>query len=82
MSQSEKNPSFEASLEELEALGERMEDGELSLEDSLKTFERGMALAKSCQTALDKAEQRVEQLSEEDDSESSTDDDDESEDEA
>ena len=82
MSQSEKNPSFEASLEELETLVERMEDGELSLEDSLKTFERGMALAKSCQTALDKAEQRVEQLSEEDDSESSTDHDGESEDEA
>ena len=63
----EEDPSFEHSLEELEALVERMEDGELSLEESLKTFERGMQLARACQKALDEAEQRIEVLAAEDD---------------
>ncbi len=43
-----------------------MEDGELSLEQSLRTYERGIKLARSCQKALDEAEQRVELLSEPD----------------
>lgn len=54
--------SFEESLDELEALVERMESGELSLEESLGAFERGIALTRSCQKALQAAEQRVEIL--------------------
>lgn len=55
-------PSFEQSLSELEALVERMESGKLSLEDSLSAFERGIALTRSCQQALQAAEQKVEIL--------------------
>ncbi len=58
----QKNPGFETALEELEALVERMENGESSLEDSLKDFERGIELTRSCQTALTEAEQKVEIL--------------------
>ena len=50
---------FEASLAELEALVERMERGELSLDDSLGAFERGIHLTRTCQRALADAEQRV-----------------------
>ena len=53
---------FEKSLDELEQLVSRMEQGELSLDDSLKSFERGIALYRSCQTALEQAELRVKQL--------------------
>jgi exodeoxyribonuclease VII small subunit len=59
---SEKTPSFEASLRELETLVENMEQGELSLEESLKHFERGIQLTRSCQQALKDAEQKVEIL--------------------
>jgi exodeoxyribonuclease VII small subunit len=55
-------PDFEKSLAELEQIVERMEQGELSLDDSLKQFERGVALTRSCQTALQQAEQKVEIL--------------------
>ena len=55
-------PSFEDALEELETIVERMEDGEPSLEDSLKLFERGMDLSRGCQKALDDAEQRIQSL--------------------
>ncbi|MDJ0739843.1 MAG: exodeoxyribonuclease VII small subunit [Gammaproteobacteria bacterium] len=55
-------PSFEESLGELEALVEQMETGELSLEQSLAAFERGIALTRSCQQALQAAEQKVEVL--------------------
>ena len=57
-----KGTSFEASLEELEALVEQMEDGELSLEESLAAFEKGVGLARECQEALKNAEQRVQIL--------------------
>jgi len=53
---------FEKSLDELEQLVSRMEQGELSLDDSLKSFERGIALYRSCQNALEQAELRVKQL--------------------
>jgi exodeoxyribonuclease VII small subunit len=53
---------FEKSLDELEQLVVRMEQGELSLDDSLQSFERGIALYRTCQGALDKAKLRVEQL--------------------
>lgn len=51
--------SFEAALAELESLVERMESGELSLEESLQSFEHGVALTRSCQKALVEAEQKV-----------------------
>lgn len=49
-------------MEELETIVERMEDGEPSLEESLKLFERGMDLTRRCQKALDDAEQRIQTL--------------------
>lgn len=57
------NFDFEATLDELEQLVERMEQGEMPLEDSLKDFERGIALTRQCQQALKDAEQKVQQLS-------------------
>ena len=57
---------FEASLKELEGLVERMEEGELSLEESLKSYERGIELSRACQKSLDNAEQRIQILSEKD----------------
>ena len=59
-------PAFEDAMEELEAIVERMEDGEPSLEESLKLFERGMDLTRRCQTALDDAEQRIRTFAESD----------------
>jgi len=53
---------FEKSLDELEQLVARMEQGELSLDESLQSFERGIALYRSCQGALEQAELRVKQL--------------------
>ncbi len=50
---------FEKALEELEALVVKMEQGNLSLEESLRYFERGIALTKTCQKALSEAEQKV-----------------------
>lgn len=57
-----KSVNFEASLEALEELVERMEDGELSLEESLAAFEKGVRIARECQDALKQAEQRVQIL--------------------
>lgn len=53
---------FEQSLSELQALVERLESGELSLEQSLTAFEQGVALTRDCQQALTLAEQKVQQL--------------------
>ena len=50
---------FEASMDELESLVEAMESGELSLEESLQYFERGIKQIRTCQKALDDAEQKV-----------------------
>lgn len=55
-------PSFEASIAELAEIVEKLEAGELPLEDALALFERGMKLAKTSQGILDRAERRVEQL--------------------
>ena len=54
--------AFEKSLKELEALVTKMEQGNLSLEESLQHFERGIQLARTCQQALKEAEQKVEIL--------------------
>jgi len=53
---------FERALKELEELVGRMERGDLSLEESLKSFERGIELTRACQQALKEAEQKVEIL--------------------
>ena len=53
---------FEESLAELESLVERMESGEMSLEESLKAFEQGIKYTRDCQNALSKAEQKVQLL--------------------
>lgn len=53
---------FEKALGELEALVEKMEQGDLTLEESLRQFERGIALTRACQKALAEAEQKVQVL--------------------
>jgi exodeoxyribonuclease VII small subunit len=57
--------SFETALVELESLVEHMEAGDLSLEDSLAAFERGVKLTRHCQSALKNAELKVKVLTEE-----------------
>ena len=57
---------FEASLDALEQLVEKMEHGELSLEQSLAAYERGVGLYRRCQQALEQAELRVKLLSDPD----------------
>jgi exodeoxyribonuclease VII small subunit len=59
---SKKTFQFEDSLSKLEHLVEQMEDGEFSLEESLKAFEEGIKLTRECQQALKKAEQKVQML--------------------
>ena len=60
------NPSpvaeFEQSLAELEALVAKMESGEQNLDESLRAFERGIALYRQCQSALEQADARVKLL--------------------
>ena len=51
--------SFENALEELETVVEQLEGGELTLEESLALYERGIALGEHCQKSLDAAEQKV-----------------------
>lgn len=65
---SEQSPdNFEAALAELETLVSRMEDGDLSLEESLNAFETGIKLTRQCQQALQQAELKVQKLSQSDD---------------
>jgi exodeoxyribonuclease VII small subunit len=58
----EKTPDFEQALAELEGLVERLERGDLPLEDALQTFERGVELTRHCQSSLKAAQQKVEIL--------------------
>ena len=58
--------TFEQAMAELDELVSRMEDGELSLDDSLKAFERGVMLTRKCQEALSQAELRVKTLTDAD----------------
>ncbi|MHB8258164.1 MAG: exodeoxyribonuclease VII small subunit [Acidiferrobacterales bacterium] len=55
-------PNFEAALAELEQLVEKMESGNQTLEEALKSFQRGIELTRACQEGLKEAEQRVEKL--------------------
>lgn len=59
-------PQLEQSLDKLEALVERMESGEMTLEEALAAFEQGVALTRECQQALTQAEQKVRILLEQD----------------
>ena len=62
MSKEKKAVDFEQQLASLEGLVESLESGELSLEESLKSFEQGIKVARDCQAALKSAEQKVEVL--------------------
>jgi exodeoxyribonuclease VII small subunit len=55
-------PSFESALERLEAIVERLEGGELPLEEALSAFEEGVTLSRRCSAELEAAERRIEQL--------------------
>ena len=57
---------FEKSLKQLETLVEKLEKGDLSLEDSLKNFEQGVKLTRDCRQALQNAEQKISVLSKDD----------------
>ncbi|MFN3581102.1 MAG: exodeoxyribonuclease VII small subunit [Pseudomonas sp.] len=59
MAKKKTSVDFEQSLGDLQVLVERLESGDLSLEDSLKAFEQGVALTRECQEALSQAEQKV-----------------------
>ena len=57
-----KSLDFETAMRDLEEIVERLEHGDLPLEESLKAFERGIVLTRDCQAALKDAEQKVEIL--------------------
>lgn len=57
--------SFEESLEKLEEIVEQLEKGDLTLDESLKTFEYGIKLVQKCNHKLSNAEQKIEELIEE-----------------
>lgn len=63
-SEKTENLSFEAAMTELQSIVQNMENGQLSLEDSLKQFERGVSLVSSSQSKLQQAEQKVQILME------------------
>lgn len=58
----DKEPSFEQSIDKLEDLIEQIESGEIGLEQAIAQYEQGQALIKRCQGILDKAERRIAEL--------------------
>ena len=62
MARDDKSLDFEQALAELEGLVERLEHGDLPLDEALKAFERGVALTRQCQLSLQAAQQKVEIL--------------------
>lgn len=68
----EQLPDFEQALAELESLVERLESGELNLDQSLQQFKRGVELTRHCQSVLEQAQQVVEKLLDPDDEASAT----------
>ena len=62
MARNSKSPDFEQALAELETLVERLERGDLPLDEALKLFERGVSLTRHCQSSLQAAQQKVEIL--------------------
>lgn len=65
MVEKKKSLDFEKSLNDLEKIVEELESGELSLEQSLKSFEKGIKLTRQCQSELERAELKVKKLVEE-----------------
>ena len=62
MSKQENNKDFETSLKKLEQIVSDLENGDLPLEQSIKTFEEGLKLTKHCQNLLSKAELKIQKL--------------------
>ena len=62
MASSDKNINFEASLKELESIVEKLEDEDINLEDSVKSFEEGVNLVNQCQKQLKDAELKIKKL--------------------
>jgi exodeoxyribonuclease VII small subunit len=57
-----KTPAFEEKLGDLEGIVEQLESGQLSLDDAMKAFEKGISLTRECQESLAQAEQKVQVL--------------------
>ena len=57
-----KEPKFEESLERLEAIVEKLESGDLSLDQSLKLYEEGVSMSQTCTKRLEQAQKKIETL--------------------
>ena len=62
MTKEDKKIDFESSLKGLEKIVEKLEDDDINLEDSVKSFEKGMTLVKECQKQLQSAELKIKKL--------------------
>lgn len=62
MANRESNKKFESALEDLESIIEQLESGDLSLDDSLAAFEKGVGLVKYCNQKLNEVESKIELL--------------------
>tara|TARA_B100000900_G_C20138620_1_gene536994 strand:+ start:12 stop:233 length:222 start_codon:yes stop_codon:yes gene_type:complete len=62
MAKEDKKIDFESSLKELESIVEKLEDDDINLEDSVKSFEKGINLVKQCQEQLQNAELKIKKL--------------------
>ena len=62
MTNSGRKIDFESSLKDLELIVEKLEDDNINLEDSVKSFEEGISLVKECQKQLEEAELKIKKL--------------------
>jgi exodeoxyribonuclease VII small subunit len=62
--------TFEQAIQQLKGIVDKIEQGEIPLQDSLEQYEKGMALIKHCRDILQKAEKRIEKISQEEPAES------------
>tara|TARA_B100000524_G_scaffold328794_1_gene213638 strand:+ start:364 stop:588 length:225 start_codon:yes stop_codon:yes gene_type:complete len=62
MAKEDKKIDFESSMKELESIVEKLEDEDINLEDSVKSFEKGISLVKECQKQLHNAELKIKKL--------------------
>ena len=60
-----KNTDFEKSLDELEKIVEKLQNGDISLDESIELFEKGIELSKDCRQTLENARQKITSLTEE-----------------
>jgi len=58
----EERPSFEEALTKLEAIVEKLDNDDISLEESVKLYEEGLKLSKICSQTLEKAELKIEEI--------------------